>query len=230
MISLESQCVHWELMVGLFISSCQKSQEIVAIKYLQAKMAENADAFIALPGGYGTLEELLEMITWQQLGFHTKPVGLLNVNGYFNHFISFVDHMVKEVYYPCCNLKPQLLWPICSQEQAAINVTVLPKTQRPIPSLNFQCISSCFLHGIFCLNQDHDLICLVTSINSSNTLIWGLSSLLKNSIFRSKFAEHVRAWTWSCLIKEIWGWKICKTKPESKASQQARKTISEKIK
>ena len=47
-------------------------------------MAKEADAFIALPGGFGTLEELLEVITWQQLGYHTKPIGCLNIDGYFD--------------------------------------------------------------------------------------------------------------------------------------------------
>ena len=50
----------------------------------KARMAELADAFIALPGGYGTFEELFEVITWAQLGIHRKPIGLLNVAGYFN--------------------------------------------------------------------------------------------------------------------------------------------------
>ena len=60
-------------------------------------MQEEADAFIALPGGFGTLEELLEMVTWQQLGIHQKPVGMLNVCGFYDHLIAFADHMVEEV-------------------------------------------------------------------------------------------------------------------------------------
>jgi uncharacterized protein (TIGR00730 family) len=60
-------------------------------------MSEEADAFIALPGGFGTLEELLEMVTWQQLGFHGKPVGVLNVSGFYDQLLSFADHMVREV-------------------------------------------------------------------------------------------------------------------------------------
>jgi len=59
-------------------------------------MASLADAFIALPGGWGTLEELTEMTTWNQLGLHVKPIGLLNVRGYFDGFLSFVDKMVEE--------------------------------------------------------------------------------------------------------------------------------------
>lgn len=62
----------------------------------KAEMARLADAFIALPGGYGTLEELLEVITWAQLGIHKKPVGLLNVDGYYNSLLSFIDKAVDE--------------------------------------------------------------------------------------------------------------------------------------
>ncbi|XP_025687117.1 cytokinin riboside 5'-monophosphate phosphoribohydrolase LOG1 isoform X1 [Arachis hypogaea] len=64
-------------------------------------MAKHADAFIALPvvyfsGGYGTMEELLEVITWSQLGIHDKPVGLLNVDGYFNSLLTLFDKGVEE--------------------------------------------------------------------------------------------------------------------------------------
>ena len=59
-------------------------------------MAELSDGFIALPGGIGTLEELFEIWTWAQLGFHNKPCGLLNVEGYFDSLISFLDHVLAE--------------------------------------------------------------------------------------------------------------------------------------
>lgn len=62
----------------------------------KAEMAREADAFIALPGGYGTMEELLEMITWSQLGIHKKPVGLLNVDGYYDSLLALFDNGVKE--------------------------------------------------------------------------------------------------------------------------------------
>ncbi|ONK73412.1 uncharacterized protein A4U43_C04F31230 [Asparagus officinalis] len=62
----------------------------------KAEMARHADAFVALPGGYGTLEELLEVITWAQLGIHNKPIGLLNVDGYYNSLLSFIDKAVDE--------------------------------------------------------------------------------------------------------------------------------------
>jgi len=62
----------------------------------KALMASLSDAFLALPGGYGTLEELFEVIAWAQLGIHRKPIGLLNVAGYFDALLSLVDHMIDE--------------------------------------------------------------------------------------------------------------------------------------
>ena len=62
----------------------------------KARMAELAEAFIALPGGYGTLEEFFEVVTWAQLGIHHKPIGLLNVAGYFDALATFVEHTIAE--------------------------------------------------------------------------------------------------------------------------------------
>jgi uncharacterized protein (TIGR00730 family) len=62
----------------------------------KALMAELSDGFIALPGGTGTLDELFEVLTWSQLGEHTKPSGLLNIDGYFANLIAFLDHAVDE--------------------------------------------------------------------------------------------------------------------------------------
>ncbi|NMZ60518.1 TIGR00730 family Rossman fold protein [Pseudomonas nitroreducens] len=62
----------------------------------KARMAELSDAFIALPGGLGTLEELFEVWTWGQLGYHAKPLGLLEVNGFFDPLLAFLDHLVQE--------------------------------------------------------------------------------------------------------------------------------------
>jgi uncharacterized protein (TIGR00730 family) len=62
----------------------------------KALMAELSDAVIALPGGTGTLDELFEMVTWSQLGLHRKPIGLLDVAGYWEHLLAFLDHMVDE--------------------------------------------------------------------------------------------------------------------------------------
>lgn len=62
----------------------------------KAKMADLADGFVALPGGAGTLEEWFEVFTWSQLGYHTKPCGLLNVNGFFDPLITMLDHTIEQ--------------------------------------------------------------------------------------------------------------------------------------
>jgi uncharacterized protein (TIGR00730 family) len=59
-------------------------------------MFELSDGFIALPGGFGTFEEILELLTWAQLGFHTKPCGLLNISGYYDMFLKFIEHSVQQ--------------------------------------------------------------------------------------------------------------------------------------
>ena len=71
----------------------------------KAKMAELSDGFIALPGGWGTIEEIFEMLTWAQLGFHEKPCGLLNVAAYYDPLFAFLENaieqqFVKEEYRP----------------------------------------------------------------------------------------------------------------------------------
>src|SRR5262249_42855505 len=62
----------------------------------KALMADLADGFIAMPGGWGTLEEFFEVLTWAQLGLHRKPCGLLNVAGFFDGLLAFIDHSVGE--------------------------------------------------------------------------------------------------------------------------------------
>ncbi len=62
----------------------------------KAMMADLSDGFVAMPGGIGTLEELFEIFTWSQLGFHTKPIGLLNVNHFYDGLTGFLKHVVEE--------------------------------------------------------------------------------------------------------------------------------------
>ena len=62
----------------------------------KALMYQQSDAFVALPGGIGTIEELFEVYTWKQIGYHEKPVALLNSGGYFDHLIDFLDNMVRK--------------------------------------------------------------------------------------------------------------------------------------
>jgi uncharacterized protein (TIGR00730 family) len=74
--------------------------EVSSMHERKALMADLADGFIALPGGYGTFDELFEIITWEQLGIHTKPIGLLDVVGYFEPLLALIAHAVAEGFVP----------------------------------------------------------------------------------------------------------------------------------
>jgi hypothetical protein len=69
----------------------------------KAKMVELSSAFISLPGGLGTLDETFEILTWAQLGLHAKPIGLLNVDGYFTPLLAFLDGAVREGFVPAAS-------------------------------------------------------------------------------------------------------------------------------
>ena len=76
-----------------------QANEMVVVDSMHARkaaMADRADGFVALPGGFGTLDELFEILTWAQLHIHAKPVGLLNVRGFFNPLLAMVRHMSAE--------------------------------------------------------------------------------------------------------------------------------------
>jgi uncharacterized protein (TIGR00730 family) len=82
----------------------------------KSRMYELADGYVALPGGYGTLDELFETLTWAQIGEHGKPVGLLNVNGYYDALLQMLDRAVQEKFlFPehrrvlLCDSQPELL-------------------------------------------------------------------------------------------------------------------------
>lgn len=83
-------------------SNLSKLHIVANMHERKALMAELSDGFIALPGGIGTLEELFEMFTWLQLGFHHKPLGLLNANGFYDHLLQFLEHAVSSGF-----LKPE---------------------------------------------------------------------------------------------------------------------------
>ena len=99
-------------------------------------MAERADLFIALPGGIGTLEELYEVWTWRQLGYHDQPIGLLNIDGYYDQLIGFMKHSVAEGFLSSAQndvlhvgLDPEaLLLQLASQVRAATNPDDYSKT------------------------------------------------------------------------------------------------------
>lgn len=74
---------------------CDELHIVANMHERKAMMAERSDAFVALPGGIGTLEELFEVWTWRQLGYHDKPVGLLDMDGYYAGLMDFMRHAVK---------------------------------------------------------------------------------------------------------------------------------------
>ena len=77
----------------------QRLTELLVVDSMHTRkrtMASRADAFVVLPGGYGTFEEMFEMVTWRQLRLHAKPVGLVNVGGYFDHLLAFLQHAAQQ--------------------------------------------------------------------------------------------------------------------------------------
>lgn len=92
----------------------------------KALMADLSDAFIAMPGGFGTLEELFEVMTWAQLGFHQKPCGLLNVQGYYDHLLQFLDHCVDRAL-----LRPMHRHMLVVSDQVQDLLKALQHDQRP---------------------------------------------------------------------------------------------------
>jgi uncharacterized protein (TIGR00730 family) len=76
--------------------SLTRLEVVQTIHIRKARLAELADAFIALPGGFGTFEELFEMLTWAQIGLHTKPVGLLNTRSYYEPLLTLIEHARNE--------------------------------------------------------------------------------------------------------------------------------------
>jgi uncharacterized protein (TIGR00730 family) len=80
----------------------------------KALMADLSDAFVAMPGGFGTLEEFCEVLTWSQLGLHAKPCGILNVRGYYTPLLAMFDHAVEERF-----LKPENRGLVLARESAA---------------------------------------------------------------------------------------------------------------
>lgn len=92
----------------------------------KAAMADRAEGFIALPGGYGTLDELFEILTWGQLHIHRKPIGLLNVEGFYEPLIAMVQHMVKEGF-----VKPENLDLFCVGETPAALLAAMRAWRAP---------------------------------------------------------------------------------------------------
>jgi uncharacterized protein (TIGR00730 family) len=92
----------------------------------KALMADQADAFIALPGGVGTFEELFEAITWTQLGLHAKPCGLLNVEGFYDDLLRFLDHAWAEGF-----IKPETRAIVKASADVAELLDLLDRAEMP---------------------------------------------------------------------------------------------------
>jgi uncharacterized protein (TIGR00730 family) len=100
----------------------------------KALMAQLADAFVALPGGIGTLEELVEMFTWAQLGLHAKPIGIVNVDGYFDGLLGFLQHAVGEGFLSSTNhallaveSEPKALLDELDRRAGTVDVVTMPQ-------------------------------------------------------------------------------------------------------
>jgi uncharacterized protein (TIGR00730 family) len=90
---------------GLFVrevahAGLSELHEVGSMHERKALMADLADGFIALPGGFGTFDELFEIVTWAQIGIHRKPIGLLDVDGYFAPLLALVQHATREGFIP----------------------------------------------------------------------------------------------------------------------------------
>ncbi|KAI8075118.1 hypothetical protein BC940DRAFT_287491 [Gongronella butleri] len=94
--------------------------ETIIVKDMHARkktMANESQGFIVIPGGYGTMEEMLEMITWSQLNIHSKPIILLNTKNYFDHFVQWVRHCIQEKFIPDGNAE---IFSVCETMEEVI--------------------------------------------------------------------------------------------------------------
>ncbi len=98
----------------------------------KAKMTGFSDAFLVLPGGWGTMDELCEALTWAQLGIHNKPCGLWNVEGYFDSLLAFLDHAVAEELLKAKDRKRLLVGKELSEVLAAMRSYV--PVWEPVPA------------------------------------------------------------------------------------------------
>lgn len=107
--------------------------ELILVKSMHErkyKMNELCDGVIALPGGYGTLDELFEMLTWGQLGLHKKPVALYNIHGYYNALINLVQHMVSSGFLKESNQKMLLINEDLDALLKEMNEYVAPEVEK----------------------------------------------------------------------------------------------------
>lgn len=123
-------------------SGLTELREVGSMHERKALMAELSDGFIALPGGFGTCDELFEAVTWAQVGIHHKPVGLLDVNGYFSALLAFVAHATAEGFIPpeharllTCATDPAVLLDAFARAQAPAEGAEGEGSEPPTPSV-----------------------------------------------------------------------------------------------
>jgi uncharacterized protein (TIGR00730 family) len=97
----------------------------------KARMAELADAFVALPGGFGTYDELFEVLTWAQIGIHNKPIGLLNVDGFYDGLLAFVDHATSQGFVDPAH---RVLLTVSRDPAELLSLLDVPRGPAPLPS------------------------------------------------------------------------------------------------
>lgn len=108
----------------------QTEQIIVKSMHERKKMMYDlSDAFIALPGGIGTMEEIFEVFTWKQIGLHNKPVGLLNIDGYYDDLLSFLDKMEETGF-----LAKEVYGSLCVSDDLEELLTMLKTSEKELPS------------------------------------------------------------------------------------------------
>lgn len=115
---------------------CDELHVVTSMHERKAMMAERSDAFLALPGGIGTLEELFEVWTWRQLGYHDKPIGVLDADGYYRQMLGFLEHSVESGFMGDWQMElvrvgrsvPELL-------AALVQEAGLPKGTKPLRSV-----------------------------------------------------------------------------------------------
>lgn len=95
-------------------TGCTELYEVESMHERKAMMEKLCEGVIVMPGGYGTMDEVFEMLTWSQLGLHRKPIGILNVNGYYDHLISQMDKMVAEGFLSTNNRKLMIVDATCN--------------------------------------------------------------------------------------------------------------------
>jgi uncharacterized protein (TIGR00730 family) len=110
----------------LGLRECSDLRVVDSMHERKQVMADLSDGFIALPGGIGTLEELFETFTWQQLAFHDKPLGLLNVEGFYDHLLAFLRHTAEERF-----LRPEHLESLLVETDAARLLTRMSEWRAP---------------------------------------------------------------------------------------------------